>query len=363
MVNDEFLEEKLDRRRTDGNLRELKMRSGNIDFSSNDYLGVVRNRLLSRAAPGLPTGSTGSRLLTGNPEIATKLEAKIAAFHNTEASLIFNSGYDANLGLLSCVPQRGDTIIYDFLSHASIRDGIRLGFATSFSFLHNDVEDLERRLKTATGNIFVVTESVFSMDGDIAPLAEIARVCKQYGAHLIVDEAHATGVVGPAGAGVVQQLGIEEECFVRVVTFGKALGCHGAAVLGSLRLKTFLINFARSLIYTTALPEAALAAIDESYNVFPGLNESRKMLGTLIGNFQSAKLPYQKLISQTPIQGIIVPGNENVVSLSKRLAGAGFNVHPIFYPTVPKRSERLRIIVHSFNTLDELGLLINMLAE
>src|SRR5207249_2240995 len=156
---------------------------------------------------------------------------------------IFNSGYDANTGLLSCVPLRGDTIIYDYLSHASIRDGIRLSLALSFSFRHNDLEDLEKKLKMASGNIFVVTESVFSMDGDKAPLQQLINLCQQYHANVIVDEAHATGVIGNKGEGLVQALGLQKKCFARVHTFGKACGVHGAIILGTGILRHYLINF------------------------------------------------------------------------------------------------------------------------
>ena len=157
---------------------------------------------------GLHHGSTGSRLLAGNYELIEETENLIAKFHDAEAGLIFNSGYDANVGLLSCVSQRGDTIIYDYLSHASLRDGIRLSFAQAFSFLHNDLDDLEKKLKVAVGNIFVVTESVFSMDGDFAPLKDISLLCEKYNASLIIDEAHATGVVGEKGVGLVQHLNL-----------------------------------------------------------------------------------------------------------------------------------------------------------
>src|SRR5690606_6123052 len=164
-------------------------------------------------------GSTGSRLISGNYAIAEEAEKEISAFHGAESGLLFNSGYDANLGILSCVPRRGDTILYDSLSHASIRDGIRLGPAKSFSFRHNDLHDLERKMKNATGNVFVVTESVFSMDGDQAPLGEMSLLCDKNSAMLIVDEAHATGVVGDRGEGLVQKLGLEKKCFARVHTF------------------------------------------------------------------------------------------------------------------------------------------------
>jgi 8-amino-7-oxononanoate synthase len=286
----------------------------------------------------------------------------IAGFHQAEAALLFNSGYDANIGLLSSVAGKEDTILYDFLSHASIRDGIRLSQAQSFPFLHNDMVDLDRRLRSATGNIFVVTESVFSMDGDEAPLVETLQLCKTYNAHLIVDEAHATGVTGPSGAGLVQQYQLQNNCFARVVTFGKALGCHGATVLGSHRLRDFLINFSRPFIYTTAMPQASLCAIKRSYELFPGMFNERQLLNHLIDIFQAADLAYNKLNSRTAIQGVIVPGNEAVTSLANRLQEQELDVRPILYPTVPRGSERLRIVLHTFNTREQLGKLTAILS-
>jgi 8-amino-7-oxononanoate synthase len=359
MLNDDFLEPKLAQRRSDGSFRELKIRHDSIDFSSNDYLGIARVILPGDELAHFAHGSTGSRLLTGNSSLALMIEDQIANFHKGEAAILYNSGYDANIGLLSCVPQKGDTIIYDFLSHASIRDGIRLSAAQSYSFRHNDLEDLEARLKTAIGNVFVATESVFSMDGDLAPLREMSQLCERYNAKLIVDEAHATGVLGPRGAGLVQEYGLEQHCLARIYTFGKALGCHGAVIVGSGRLKDYLVNFSRPFIYTTALPPAALIAIEKSYELFPGMDYEREKLGHLIDRFRSAKLNFQKLESSTSIQGVIVPGNENAKQLSVALLNRGLDVRPILYPTVPRGSERLRIVMHSFNTFSEVDLLVN----
>ncbi|MGZ5245809.1 MAG: aminotransferase class I/II-fold pyridoxal phosphate-dependent enzyme, partial [Flavitalea sp.] len=256
------IKERLERRMAENAKRFLRTTEGMVDFCSNDYLGIATNQLLKESINGeLSTGSGGSRLLSGNYELIERTEDRIAAFHGAEAGLIFNSGYDANLGLLSCIGQKGDTYLYDNLSHASIRDGIRLSFAESFSFMHNDVEDLERKLKSATGQVTVVTESVFSMDGDLAPLKEIAELCQRYEAFLIVDEAHATGIVGASGEGLVQELKLNEKCFARVHTFGKAVGTHGAIVLGSCELRDYLINFSRAFMYTTALPPASVSAI------------------------------------------------------------------------------------------------------
>jgi len=360
---------KLNERKALNAYRQLRLaQPGMVDFCSNDYLGIVKEGLLTNNNKQsildnhtLSSGSTGSRLLAGNYELIEETENTIATFHNTEAALIFNSGYDANVGLLSSVPQKGDTIIYDSLSHASIRDGIRLSFAQAFSFMHNDVKDLEKKLQHANGNIYVVTESVFSMDGDLCPLQELVTLCEKYGAYLIIDEAHATGVIGERGEGLVQQEGFQNKVFAHVHTFGKACGCHGAAIVGSLDLRDYLINFARSFIYSTALPAHAVYFIQRSYEVFPSMTTERKQLQLLIEQFQKTTISYEKLASLTPIQVVMVPGNETVKKLANKLQKSGMDVRPILYPTVPKGKERLRIVLHSFNTSDELQILIDAL--
>jgi 8-amino-7-oxononanoate synthase len=363
---DEFLDRKLGERRGQDALRRLRLPEGKTDFCSNDYLGIVTNGMIGSNA--LPHGSTGSRLLAGNYPLVEETERALAGFHLAEAGLIFNSGYDTNLGLLSCVPQRGDTILYDNLSHASIRDGIRLSFAQSHSFSHNDCDDLEQRLRTIRGTadqsrVFVVTESVFSMDGDLAPLEAILGLCRHYGAHCILDEAHATGVIGKAGEGLAQALGLQGECFARIHTFGKAVGCHGAIVLGSERLRQFLVNFCRPLIYTTALPPASVCAIAEAYRLFPAMHAERDRLQQLIERFRRAPVGYQRLNSTTPIQVLIVPGNSEVRELAERLQRSWLDIRPILYPTVPRGSERLRIVIHAFNTAEEIDKLTGLLKQ
>lgn len=361
-MKEDFLHRKLDERRAQNAFRQLRLPGDAVDFCSNDYLGIATNRLIDISPDaGLRHGSTGSRLLAGNYELMEETESMIADFHDAPAGLIFNSGYDANLGLLSCVPKRGDTILYDHLSHASLRDGIRLSFGRAFSFAHNDLDDLEKKIRQAEGNIFVVTESVFSMDGDLAPLEAIATLCRQYGAYLIVDEAHATGITGPRGEGLVQQLGLAGACFARIHTFGKALGCHGAVVLGSRALKDYLINFARPFIYTTALPESSIMAILKAYELFPGMEQERRCLRKHIRQFQDARLRYRTLLSITPIQGVIVPGNSEVKAVAASLQRAGLDVRAILYPTVPQGSERLRIVLHAFNTEEEVDKLAGIL--
>lgn len=365
MYNDSFLQKKLNERRALDAFRSLRLPYGKVDFCSNDYLGIVKNNLLAgdeHPAP-MASGSAGSRLLAGNYTLIEETENIIAAFHQSEAGLIFNSGYDANLGVLSCVPQKGDTILYDALSHASIRDGIRLSFAGAFSFIHNDVADLQKKLKQATGNIFVVTESVFSMDGDMCPLQELIEVCKQHNAHLILDEAHATGVVGSKGEGLAQYLQLHNDVFCRIHTFGKACGCHGAVVLGPNSLRDYLINFSRSFIYTTSLPEQSVEHIKRSYSVFPALHDERAHLQKLINMFQSADVRYEKLASQTPIQVVLIPGNSAARRVADNLQQTGLDVRAILYPTVPKEKERLRIVLHAFNTADEVQRLCEVLKK
>jgi 8-amino-7-oxononanoate synthase len=363
-LGESFMQEKLKERVDQIAFRQLRLGDGKIDFCSNDYLGITKNDLLGEDGIGLPClkpSSTGSRLLTGNYVLIEETEKLIARFHAADAGLIFNSGYDANLGLLSCVARRGDTILYDQLSHASIRDGIRLSRAESLSFIHNDTEDLASKLEKAQGNIFVATESVFSMDGDLAPLERIVELTQAHHANLLIDEAHATGVIGIKGEGLVQSLGLQQYCFARIHTFGKAVGAHGAIVLGSESLRNFLINFSRPFIYSTALPEVSIAAIKASYTIFPELNKERASLQSLICQFQDARLGVPILKSSTPIQGVKVAGNENARKLAQSLAENNLDVRPILYPTVPKGTERLRIVLHSFNTKEDLGLLIDCL--
>lgn len=355
-MNEIFLDKKLQERAEVNALRSLIVNKDKIDFCSNDYLGIVKNQLIEKSmSSSLPHGSTGSRLLSGNYGLIEETEKQLAVFHDADAGLIFNSGYDANTGLLSSVPQKNDIIIYDKLSHASLRDGIRLSFASSYSFLHNDLEDLEKKLAAADSGSqkFVVTESVFSMDGDFAPLKEISTLCEKYNATLIVDEAHATGVVGEKGEGLVQKLNLQKKCFARIHTFGKACGAHGAVIVGSEKLKQYLINFSRQFIYSTALPPASVEAIAVSYKTFPFLKKERNHIKELIKLFRSADIIHQILPSETPIQIVMIPGNEQVKKVAKKLQENNFDIRAILYPTVPKGQERLRIVLHAFNTVDE----------
>lgn len=370
-VNQQFndlLQQKLEERKSRGLFRDLVCTDGLIDFSSNDYLGFSQLPALRSLNTGnFSTGSTGSRLISGNSQFAEATEKLVAGFHQAEAALIFNSGYDANLGLCAAIASKNDTIITDEYIHASIIDGSRLSFASRLKFKHNNINDLEKKLLHARGNKFVVIETIYSMDGDEAPLKAMVALCKKHGALLIADEAHATGIYGEKGAGLVCHFQLEKEVFARVVTFGKAIGLHGAAVLGSSALRDFLINHARSFIYSTALPPASYLQIQKAYQLLPDAN--RVGLRRLINYFRSAALKFNRISfmeSQSPIQGIIAGDNITVSALSETLFAKGFFVKAIRSPTVPAGTERLRICLHTFNTtaqIDELLSQVNVFLQ
>lgn len=367
MIPDKLLL-KLGQRHASGSMRELKTMTGLIDFSSNDYLGFS-NRLQPDKTQ--QHGATGSRLLTGQSNACQALEHKIAAFHKVESALLFNSGYDANLGLISSVAQRGDLILYDEYVHASIRDAMRLSPAKSLKYRHNDLGHLAILLdKFATGEnqeVYVITESVFSMDGDMPNLIELVSLIKAYdNVHLILDEAHALGTIGSKGEGLAQSLHIEDQIFARVVTYGKAMGCHGAAVLGGFDLNQFLVNFARSFIYTTALPLHSLNCITSAYDLLERDPASVQRLQHLVKKFNrlviqsGLRLRFRE--SVTPIQTCIIPHNAMVKKAALQLQHAGYDIRPIVSPTVPAGEERLRICLHSFNTVEECERMLHKLA-
>jgi len=368
---DERLSASLDKRIAEKTFRSLTLKSGLIDFSSNDYLGFARSPELRKLVNELETlnvkhetllGSTGSRLLSGNTAFAEELEKYIAQYHHAEAALLFNSGYNANLGLFSALGRKGDTILYDELIHASVHDGMRLSKAECKPFAHNNTVQLEQLLKETTTPVFVAVESVYSMDGDFAPLKEIAALCKKYNASLIVDEAHATGIFGEKGKGLVAELGLENEVFARLITYGKAMGCHGAAVVGSTLLKNYLTNFARSFIYTTAAPLTNLYAIKSAYDL---LQLSEDKIATLKNNIRFFKSKLKTVHgvmlheSSSPVQSIIIPGNEKVRTAAAQIQAKGFDVRPLVSPTVPAGQERIRICLHAFNTEKEIEDLIS----
>lgn len=353
---DQKLINKIAKRKEEGTLRSLSSFNDKVDFFSNDYLGLSRVEI---PMDENRFGATGSRLISGTSNEALQAEASLANFFNAEAGLIFNSGYDANLGFFSAVPQRGDLILYDELIHASVRDGMRLSFATSNSFRHNDLFDLEAQLKKASSTVYVAVESLYSMDGDIAPLKEIVQLCKSYGAYLIVDEAHSAGVFGNEGRGLADELVITDNIFARLVTFGKAFGSHGAIILGSTELKEYLYNFSRSFIYTTALPPSAYARMEfiTEYRDIPvRVIQLQENIAFFRSNLKDVKLISDK---HSPIQ--IIEGDlDKIKKMSENLMRQNIAVKAIYSPTVPIGKERLRICLHSFNTKEEIRKLIGV---
>jgi 8-amino-7-oxononanoate synthase len=364
----DHLRKALAEREQKGMLRKLTSNFPTIDFCSNDYLGFSKLGLLKNKLETenqrLETsfGSGGSRLISGNSKFIEAAEKEIALFHHSESALIFNSGYDANLGLFSSVPQKDDLVLFDELIHASIYDGIKLGYAKHYKFKHNDVGSLNDLIQRHQHNfkaIYIAVESVYSMDGDIAPLVEIIELIKGLeNVFLIVDEAHAIGVFGKHGRGLCNELGIEKACFARVYTYGKAMGCHGAAIAGSDLLRNYLINFSRSFIYTTALPNHSVEAIVHAYQLLVETDQ-KGSLQTNIEHFNSKTSGIKNLIkSKSAIHSLVVGNNQKADLLEKQLAQNNIYVKAIKSPTVKEGTERLRFCLHAFNTKQEIDLLI-----
>ncbi|WP_046743102.1 aminotransferase class I/II-fold pyridoxal phosphate-dependent enzyme [Kordia zhangzhouensis] len=366
---------KLQHRTQNNSLRLLSISQNHVDFSSNDYLGfAVSETIFQKVHQYLVetnlqlNGATGSRLLTGNHELYEEVEMQLSNFHNGEAGLLFNSGYDANIGFFSSVPQRGDVILFDEYIHASIRDGIGMSHAKSYKFKHNDLIDLEKKIEkaqqTLTENdvIYVVTESVFSMDGDSPDLHAIVKLCHNKQVYLVVDEAHAIGVFGKKGQGLLQELALEKKVFARIYTFGKALGCHGSVIIGSKELKNYLVNFSRSFIYTTALSPHAVATIKIAYDELIQTKAVAK-LHQNIQAFQQATKELKFIEGNAAIHCCVIAGNQKVKHIAKTLQSKGFDVKAILSPTVPKGAERLRFCLHAYNTKDEIQNVVNLLKE
>lgn len=372
------LQQKLTLRKETNALRKLPIPNNGIDFSSNDYLGFAHNEQIFEATHQYLVdnsikinGATGSRLISGNHNLYSIAEDFIANFHQSETALIFNSGYDANVGFFSSVPQRNDIILFDELCHASIRDGIQMSHAKSYKFQHNDYEDLERLLSTQhlipncqNPTIYIVTESVFSMDGDAPNMETLVGISEKHNALLVLDEAHALGVFGDNGEGLVQSQQLQDKVFARIMTFGKGLGCHGAAILGSADLKEYLVNFARSFIYTTGLSPHSVATILIAYQNLDSSTEIQKLKENInFFNQQKQLLGIKPLFvySKSAIHSAIIPGNEKVKYIAFQLQEKGFDVKAILSPTVPEGQERLRFCLHSYNSHEEISAVITCL--
>ena len=371
------LSNKLQLRSQSNSLRQLSEQNALIDFTSNDYLGFAHSELIFDKTHQFLldknikiNGATGSRLISGNHNLYEITEDFIASFHQSESALIFNSGYDANVGFFSSLPQRNDIILYDELCHASIRDGIQLSNAKSYKFNHNDFEDLEKLIQKFHSQeieIYIVTESVFSMDGDCPNLEELTNLSEKYNCNLVIDEAHALGVFGNQGQGLVQELKLQNKVFARIMTFGKGLGCHGAAIIGSQDLKEYLVNFARSFIYTTGLSPHSVATILVAYQNLANDPKAIDKLRENIIHFNQEKqilgLKTMFIRSKSAIQSAIIPGNQNVKNIAKQIQGKGFDVKAIMSPTVPEGQERLRICLHSYNTKEEISGMLSLLSN
>ncbi|MES2747585.1 MAG: pyridoxal phosphate-dependent aminotransferase family protein [Bacteroidota bacterium] len=370
------LVQKLQQREQNNALRKLPSPNNAIDFASNDYLGFAKNETIFNQTHQYlldhnikTNGATGSRLISGNHDLYQITEAVIADFHQSETALIFNSGYDANVGFFSSVPQRNDVILYDELCHASIRDGIQMSTAKAYKFQHNDDRELEMLLtkfKSETNEVYIVTESVFSMDGDTPNFEPLVLLSEKYNSHLVVDEAHALGVFGEKGEGIIQGLGLHDKVFARIMTFGKGLGCHGAAVLGSEDLKKYLVNYARSFIYTTGLSPHSVATILIAYQQLSMEKATLQQLKSNIQYFNQQKIQLGLkplfVYSKSAIQCAIIPGNEKVKSIANQLQEKDFDVKPILSPTVPEGQERLRFCLHSYNSEKEISEVLQLLA-
>jgi len=367
----------LQERASEGNLRSLSVYDQGIDFYSNDYLGLASsgelrrriNQLREQQEP-LPQGSTGSRLVSGNSSLAEELEQQLADFHGADTGLLFSSGYAANSGLLASIAGIGDCLIMDELIHASSVDGARLSRANKFIFRHNDADSFRDKLIKAResspeGSIFVAVESVYSMDGDFSPLSDLAQICTEFDAGLIVDEAHSNGITGRYGAGLVAELGLADQVFARIHTFGKGLGLHGAIVMGTSTLRQYLVNFCRPFIFSTALSADALLSIKAAYELLPELDEQREQLFSLVRHFRqlTAQSTYQWYDSNSWIQSLLIPGNDRAMTAAARLRERGFLVKAIRAPSVPSGTERIRICLHASNSIQEVEGLFEALEE
>ncbi|OAL54243.1 PLP-dependent transferase [Pyrenochaeta sp. DS3sAY3a] len=388
----------LDRRSVNSTLRNLTLpRSNQTDFSSNDFLSLstsshLKFKYLSElSSTGLPLGSSGSRLLDGNSTYAEELERSIAGFHGAEAGLLFNSGFDANAGFFACVPQPGDVIVYDELVHASVHDGMKLSRASkTVSFRHNCCTSfrtvLEEVIKQGEKpgnlnckNVIVAVESIYSMDGDVAPLRELVDAMDEIlgtgKGCIVVDEAHSTGVLGPKGSGLVCELGLETRIFARLHTFGKALAGNGAIILGSHTLRKYLINYARPLIYTTFLSYPSLALIRASYQMMQSaetvslqkhLHQLTYLFFNSLRKIHGASNALQTLLkvpSACPMSPIFAIHLQEPKKLARYLQDQDMMVRAVVPPTVALGTQRVRICLHAGNTASEVEKLIQTIKD
>ncbi len=343
-----------------------------INFSSNNYLGLAGDPVLKEAACKAiekhGCGSTASRLMCGNLALNEELERRIAGFKRTEAALIFSSGYMANIGVISALMGRQDVIFADKYNHASLVDGCILSRAKLIRYPHKDMKYLEQVLKNTGkyGRRLIVTDSVFSMDGDIAPLPEIVKLANTYGCIVMIDDAHATGVLGRTGRGSAEYFGIPEEAVdIHMGTFGKALGSFGAYVAGSKKLREFLINKARSFIFTTALPPSVIGSVIAAISILEMDNTRIKTLNKNADYFrnQLRKKGFNILNTETQIIPLIIGENNKAIQFSKFLMQNGIFAVPIRPPTVPSYTARIRFSITAAHSKEELGYTIEIIKK
>jgi 8-amino-7-oxononanoate synthase len=351
MSLEETMKRQLKEREELGILRSLRLNDVNIDFYSNDYLSLSKigdNTIIESEAPG------SSRLIAGNTNLHEHLELIFARFVSQESALLFNSGYTANLGILSTVPKKNDIILFDELSHASIKDGIRLSLAKGIRFKHNDIADLSKKMERHNDSrCFVITEGLFSMNGVYGKLKEIEALCKKHDAHMIVDEAHSGGTYGEEGKGICSSLGIQP--FITIFTLGKAFGSHGALVTCSQNCKDYLINFARPFIYTTSLPQALLR---RTIDVFEKISLSKQvlLLNNVIQEFNTIFNDYVFTSDlNSPIKIYSPEDKSQLKKIETLCLNEKIGIKAIYPPTVPEGQSCLRISLHADQTKAELN--------
>jgi 8-amino-7-oxononanoate synthase len=351
----------LEKIREQGLFRQLTLPKKLLDFSSNDYLGLsrrpeIRSALLEALESGTSLGSTGSRLLCGNLKLHQEIEEFLAESFRAEAALLFSSGYLANLGVLSALGTEETEFFSDELNHASLIDGMRLSKAAKTIFSHNDPNDLRvKLLRSASARKAIVSESVFSMDGDLAQLGELVELAREFDAWLVMDEAHATGVFGSNGYGLLENFHTADLKLIAIHTCGKSLGAQGAFVLCSRGVRDYLINFCRPFIFSTAISPLIGLQIKAAVELLPGLAEERKRLYNLASAFRAEINPWFDLgKSESQIVPIILGSNEKVLRASARLQEQGLDVRAIRSPTVPRGTERLRVSLKSFHSANDL---------
>ena len=335
-------------------------------FCSNDYLGLADDSRMKRAAvdaiQSWGTGSGASRFISGNISLYRDLETEVASYKHTEAALVFSSGYSTNLGVISSLVGEDDLVLSDALNHASIIDACRLSKATIHVYPHGDPQYLESFLSRTSvlGRVLVVTDGIFSMTGDLAPLPELQRICTKYGALLLVDDAHGTGVIGPDGRGSLNFFNMEDQDIVQVGTFSKALGSLGGFVAGSTLLIDFILNHARSLIYSTALSPPVLASNREGLRIVKEDSSLRERLSDRISAMHAglSRLGINISSGPAPILPLVVGDLRETLSLAQYLWERGIFIPPIRPPTVPHGQSCLRISLNALHTMADVDRLI-----